>query len=111
MRTAKQEFLDAMQHLRNKKDEHKDIKKQNDEERKKIKEEERKANSFKFSKMEKKIPFLPSIKQREGFEEFKTNNVNEMFMDSRQKYQLLFPQKCFEKKLKFDYTKHSANYF
>lgn len=32
-------------------------------------------------------------------------------MDSRQKYQLMFPQKCFEKKLKFDYTKQSYPYF
>lgn len=43
-----------MQALRAKKDEYRDLKKANEEERKRLKEEEKKANSFKFSKMEKK---------------------------------------------------------
>jgi hypothetical protein len=100
-----------MSHLRGKKEEYKDIKKENDEERKRLKIEERKANAFKFSKMEKKMPFLPSIKQREGFEGFKTLAPGEKYMDSVQKYQLMFPNKCFEKKKKFNYTKHASNYF
>lgn len=54
MKSAKEEFLQAMQALRGKKDEYRDLKKQNEEERKLMKEEERKANSFKFTKMEKK---------------------------------------------------------
>ena len=48
-------------------------------------EEERKARSFKFTKMEKKTPFLPSIKQREGFEGFKTLAPGEKYLDSRPK--------------------------
>lgn len=70
MRKAKDTFGETMMQLRARKDEYKDIKKSNDDERKMLQEEERKARSFKFTKMEKKTPFLPSIKSREGFEGF-----------------------------------------
>lgn len=72
MRSAKQEYLDSMVHLRGKKDEYKDLKKENDEERKRLRIEEKKAASFKFGKMEKQVPFLPSIVNTPHFEEFKT---------------------------------------
>ena len=62
MKSAKEEFLKSMEQLKGKKEEYKDIKKSNDEERKRIAIEEKKANSFKFSKMEKKMPFFPSLK-------------------------------------------------
>ena len=101
MKNAKNQFLDTMDQLRAKKDEYKDIKKQNDEERRILLEEERKAKSFKFTKMEKKTPFLPSIKQREGFEGYKSLAPGEKFLDSRPKYQILFPQRALEKGLKF----------
>lgn len=83
MKSAKQEFIDALQALRGKKDEYRDLKKQNEEERKRLKEEEKKANSFKFSKMEKKQSFLPSLNQKEAFEPFKTKEVGEKYLDSR----------------------------
>lgn len=51
-----------------------------------LKEEERKARSFKFTKMEKKTPFLPSIKSREGFDGFTTLAPGEKYLDSRPKY-------------------------
>lgn len=101
MKGAKSEFMQTMQRLREKKDEHKDIKRQNDEERKMIQEEERKAKSFKFAKMEKKTPFLPSIKERDGFEGFKSLAPGEKYLESRPKYQILFPQRALEKGLKF----------
>ena len=111
MKSAKQEFLDAMQALRGKKDEYKELKQMNEEERKRIKEDERKAASFKFSKMEKKQPFLPNLNVKENFEPFKTKEVGEKYIDARQKYQLLFPQKAFEKEKKFTYTRNKTNYF
>ncbi len=83
MKSAKQEFLDALQALRGKKDEYKDLKKENEEERKRMKEEERKAASFKFSKMEKKQPFLPNLNVKEYYEPFKTKEVGEKYLDSR----------------------------
>ena len=86
MKSAKQEFLESMQALRAKKDEYRELKQLNELERKRMKVEEKKASSFKFSKMEKKTAFLPSIHQREVFEGFKTNEVGEKFLDSRQKY-------------------------
>lgn len=91
MKEAKNTFLQTMTQLRAKKEEHRDIKRQNDDERKILMEEERKARSFKFTKMEKKTPFLPSIKQREGFEGFKTLAPGEKFLDSRPKMQILWP--------------------
>lgn len=60
----------AMEALRGKKEEYKDLKRQNEEERKRLKEEERQASSFKFSKMEKKHSFLPSIHEKEVFHPF-----------------------------------------
>jgi hypothetical protein len=91
MKSAKQEFLEAMQALRGKKEEYKDLKKENEEERKRLKIEEKKAASFKFSKMEKKQSFLPNLNVKEHFETFKSKEVGEKFIDSRQKYQMLFP--------------------
>ena len=101
MKGAKQAYMETMEALRAKKDEHKDIKRANNEERKILMEEERKARSFKFTKMEKKTAFLPSIKAREGFDGFKTLAPGEKYLDSRQKYQLLFPQRALEKGLKY----------
>lgn len=48
-----------------------------------MKVEEKKAKSFKFTKMEKKIPFLPSLKQKGEFEEQTSINVNDKYLDSR----------------------------
>ena len=83
MKAAKQCFGETMNQLRAKKEEHKDMKRANDEERKQLQEEERKARAFKFTKMEKKAAFLPSIKSNEGFEGFKTMSIGEKFLESR----------------------------
>lgn len=97
MKAKKNEFLQTMTQLRNKKDEANEIKRMNDEERKVLQEEERKAKSFKFTKMEKKTPFLPSIHQREGFEGFKPIAPGEKYLDSRPKLQILWPNRALEK--------------
>ena len=100
--------------MRGKKDEFKDIKEQNERERQRLKMEEKQASQFKFGKMEKKEPFFPALKPRGdlGFEdEFRSIHVNEKYLDSTQKYQVMFPERSFEKKRKFNYTKHGSNYF
>jgi hypothetical protein len=81
-----------------------DMKRANEDERKVLLEEERKAKSFKFTKMEKKASFLPALKEREGFEGYKTLAPGEKYLDSRQKLQLLFPMRALEKGLKFTYS-------
>lgn len=40
------------------------MKSQNEVEREELKREERMAKSFKFTKMSKKVPFLPSLHQK-----------------------------------------------
>ena len=80
------------------------MKRANDEERKRLLDEERKARSFKFTKMEKMKPFLPALKEKEGFEGFKTLAPGEKYLDSRPKHQILFPERALEKGLKFRYT-------
>ena len=61
--------------------------------------------------MEKKHAFLPSIHQREGFEGYKSLAPGEKYLDSTKKYNLMFPDKTFEKLKKFTYTKHAGSYF
>jgi len=97
MKAAKDRFGETMNQLRAKKEEHKDIKRANDEERKQLQDEERKARAFKFTKMEKKAAFLPSIKSREGFDGFVTMAPGEKFLESKQKLQILWPQRALEK--------------
>ena len=111
MKSAKQDFLDALDALKAKKQEYRDLKQNNEAERKQMKIEEKKAKSFKFSKMEKKQPFLPAIHEKEVFHGFQSKEVGEKYLDSRQKYQLLFPQRAFEKKKKFIRPKAATAYF
>ncbi len=80
------------------------MKRANEDERKALMEEERKAKSFKFTKMEKKAAFLPALKEREGFEGYKSLAPGEKYLDSRPKLQILFPQRATEKGLKFQYV-------
>jgi hypothetical protein len=47
--------------------------------------------------MEKKVPFLPSIKSNGQFKEMTSLEVGEKFIDSRRKFELLFPDRAFEK--------------
>ena len=114
MRTAKQAYIETMEQLKAKKGEYQDMKRANDEERKRLLDEERKAKSFKFTKMEKMKPFLPGLKEREGFEEgYQSLAPGEKYLDSRPKFQILFPDRAKEKGLKFNYTglNTGGNYF
>jgi len=85
MRSAKQAYRETMEQLKAKKEEYQEIKRANEDERKVLLEEERKAKSFKFTKMEKKAPFLPALKEKEGFHGFTTLAPGEKYLDSRQK--------------------------
>ena len=65
---ARSAFLNALNHLRNKKQEHAEIKRGRELEKKQREEDERTAQMFKFTKMKKKEPFLPCVKLRGFFE-------------------------------------------
>ena len=54
--------------------------------------------------MEKMKAFLPGLKEREGFEGYKSLAPGEKYLESRPKYQILFPERAKEKGLKFAYT-------
>lgn len=88
-----------------KKEEYKEIKIQNNEERKHMIEEEKKAQSFKFTKMEKKVPFLPTLHEKKNLNGFTSIDAQERYLDGKKKYHLLFPDRAFERKKKFSYTK------
>ena len=68
IRRANSEFTEHMQAYANKKGEYHEIKKMNDLEREQIRKEQKMANSFKFTKMSKRVPFLPALHTR-GFME------------------------------------------
>ena len=52
------------------------------------------AKSFKFTKMSKKVPFLPSLHQKGNLEDGeKFINQGHNFMDNREREALIFPDK------------------
>ena len=61
VRKAREDFNDAMKQNYAKREEYLQMKADNNIEREELKREERIAKSFKFTKMSKKVPFLPSI--------------------------------------------------
>jgi len=63
---CKQEMYDLVEHLKAKKQEYRAMKQNNELEREEIRKQERMAQSFKFTKMSKKMPFFPSLDAR-GF--------------------------------------------
>lgn len=96
MLSAKQDFLEAMKSLRSTKDLAKDLKKENNKIRKQIKKEEQQANSFKHNQMEKKLPFFPSLFQKDQFEVQTSININDNYLDAGRKCKLLYPDKVTE---------------
>ena len=60
-RNARQEFQNMVGHYKDLRGEYLQIKANNELEREELKREERMAKSFKFTKMSKKVPFLPSL--------------------------------------------------
>ena len=78
------------------------MKQMNELEREELKREERMAKSFKFTKMSKKVPFLPSLHQKGQLEEGVTSvDKGVQFIDDRDKTALIQPDRARERKTKF----------
>jgi len=79
------------------------IKKQNEVEREELKREERMAKSFKFTKMSKKVPFLPSLHAKGQLEEGVTSvDKSVVYKEDRDKMKLIFPDRAMNHSKKFD---------
>lgn len=63
-RNARAQFQSYVAHYKDLRQEYIGIKQNNELEREELKREERMAKSFKFTKMSKKVPFLPSLHQK-----------------------------------------------
>ncbi len=63
-RDARAQFQGMVNHYKDLRQEYRNMKAQNEVEREELKREERMAKSFKFTKMSKKVPFLPSLHQK-----------------------------------------------
>jgi hypothetical protein len=63
-RAARAEFQSHVGHYKDLRQEYHKIKAENDIEREELKKEEKMAKMFKFTKMSKKVPFLPSLHQK-----------------------------------------------
>ena len=79
------------------------MKASNNLEREILKKEESMAKSFKFTKMSKKTPFLPSLHQR-GFLQDGVTSIDDRtdYRDGREIEALIFPNKVNEKTKKFN---------
>ena len=61
IRNAHATFESYRQGFEEKKQEYREMKAENELEREQLRKEERMAKSFKFTKMSKRVPFLPSL--------------------------------------------------
>lgn len=89
-------------HYKDLRGEYLQIKANNELEREELKREERMAKSFKFTKMSKKVPFLPSLHQK-GELEAGISSVDKgvTYMDDRDRTALIQPDRARERKTKF----------
>ena len=103
VRQARADFQDAVQHNYAKRSEYLQMKADNNLEREILKKEERMAKSFKFTKMSKRVPFLPSLHQK-GFlqDDVKGLDNETKFRDDREIQALIYPTKATEKGIKFN---------
>ena len=77
-------------HYKDLRGEYLQIKANNELEREELKREERMAKSFKFTKMSKKVPFLPSLHQKGYLQEGVTSVDKDVgYMDDRDKTALI----------------------
>ena len=90
-------------HYKDLRQEYINIKKNNDIEREELKREGRMAKSFKFTKMSKKVPFLPSLHTKGQLEEGVTScDKDTQYKDDRDKLKLICPDRTMDTKLKFN---------
>ena len=106
IRNARISHDNYVTHFNNKKDEHADIKKENEVARAVLKNEERMAKAFKFTKMSKKTPFLPSLNQKGYYSVCTSMDNKEGYRDHRERESLLFPArvKDFSRQMKLNKT-------
>ena len=89
-RAARSEFQSHVNHYKDLRQEDLGIKKQNELEREELKREERMAKSFKFTKMSKKVPFLPSLHQKGELQDGVTSvDKGTTYVDDRDKVALI----------------------
>ena len=74
------------------------MKQDNDKERDHIKKEQKMAEQFKFTKMTKKVSFLPALKEKGYFiEQNSVHAIGAEYVDHRDKMKLCAPDKTFVK--------------
>ena len=102
VRQARAEFNDAMQHNYAKRQEYLQIKANNDIEREELRLEEKMAKSFKFTKMSKKVPFLPSLHIKGQLQD-KVTSIDDQtpYRDNREIAALIQPSKVADKTRRF----------
>lgn len=101
-REARANFQGMVGHYKDLRQDYKQLKADNDLEREEMKREERMAKSFKFTKMSKKVPFLPSLHQRGQLEGGVTSIDKSVgYLDDRDKTALIAPDRAKERKSKF----------
>ena len=90
-------------HYKDLREEYKNMKKENELEREELKREERMAKSFKFTKMSKKVPFLPSLHQKGELQAGITSvDKSVPYKDDREKTALIMPDRVRERTHKFN---------
>ena len=112
MREANQNFQAYSQGFVDKKQEYKEMKQENDLEREQLRKEEKMAKSFKFTKMSKKVPFLPALNTRGFIQKDPLTSIDNQvnYRDYRDIEKLIFPDKVFEKEKKFKLSGTFGNY-
>ena len=102
-RNARSEFQGMVNHYKDLRQEYIQIKQMNELEREELKREERMAKSFKFTKMSKKVPFLPSLHQKGELQDGVTSvDKGVGYIDDRDKTALIQPDRVRERKSKFN---------
>lgn len=102
-RNARAEFQSYVSHYADLRQEYLRMKQDNELEREELKREERMAKSFKFTKMSKKVPFLPSLHQKGQLEEGVTSIDKDVkYSDDRDKVRLIQPDRIKDNTKKFD---------
>ena len=92
---ARANFQGMVNHYKDLRQEYIQIKAMNELEREEMKREERMAKSFKFTKMSKKVPFLPSLHQKGELQDGITSIDRDVkYIDDRDKTKLIQPDRA-----------------
>ena len=101
-RAARAEFQNMVHGYKDLRQEYINIKKQNEIEREELKREERMAKSFKFTKMSKKVPFLPALHTKGELQDgIQSIDKDVPYKDDREKVKLIMPDRNTDATKKF----------